>query len=238
MRRADRLFQLVERLRRRRRAQTGSELAEALGVSLRTVYRDVQDLVASGVPIRGEAGVGYALDASFDLPPIMFDEEEIEALMLGARMVEAAADPALARAAQGVVAKVRAVLPKRLEDQIESSPLYAPRFHLNARGRAGLEELRGAIRDRRKVALEYQDREGASTVREVEPLGLYYWGTHGWSLGAWCALRSGFRNFRLDRIHAMKVLDAPCSTDPARSLAALLRHDEEETEGAAPRRDR
>ncbi len=226
MRRADRLFQIVERLRRRRRAQTGHDLAEALGVSLRTIYRDVQDLVASGVPIRGEAGVGYALDAGFDLPPLMFDEEEIEALMLGARMVEASGDPSLVRAAQSVVAKVRAVLPKRLESRIEASPLYAPRFHLNARGRAGLEELRAAIRTRHKVALGYQDREGSPSTRHVEPLGLFYWG-HGWSLAAWCELRGGFRNFRLDRIVELKVLDEPCTPDPSRGLEAFFQHHRE-----------
>src|ERR1700757_3377351 len=117
MRRADRLFRIVQRLRRRG-VTTASELAEALGVSDRTIYRDVQDLVLSGVPVQGEAGVGYALPRSFDLPPLMFDEDEIEALVLGARIVESWADASLARAARNVLSKVEVVLPARLRDRI------------------------------------------------------------------------------------------------------------------------
>src|SRR5215468_9947586 len=149
MRRADRLFQIIQRLRRRGRV-TAAALAEELEVSARTVYRDVRDLVSSGVPIQGEAGVGYALPRGFDLPPLMFTEEEIEALVLGARIVETRADPALARAARDVLAKVEAVLPPRLRDRIAEAALFAPGYRVRAAD-AGLTSLRTAIRERRKV---------------------------------------------------------------------------------------
>ena len=225
MRRADRLFRLVERLRRRGRV-TAAALAEELEVSARTVYRDVQDLVASGVPIQGEAGVGYALARGFDLPPLMFTEEEIEALVLGARIVETRADPALARAARDVLKKVEAVLPARLKDRIEEAALFAPGFRTAPAGE-DLTRLRGAIRRQRKVAFAYQDKSGKPTRRTVQPLGVFYWGDT-WSLGGWCELRAGFRNFRTDRISELAVLDESFQSQPGRTLRDFFRHYEEE----------
>lgn len=225
MRRADRLFRLVERLRRRGRV-TAAALAEELEVSARTVYRDVQDLVASGVPIQGEAGVGYALARGFDLPPLMFTEEEIEALVLGARIVETRADPALARAARDVLKKVEAVLPARLKDRIEEAALFAPGFRRAPAGE-DLTRLRGAIRGHHKVAFAYQDKSGKPTRRTVQPLGVFYWGDT-WSLGGWCELRAGFRNFRTDRISELAVLDESFQSQPGRTLRDFFRHYEEE----------
>ena len=137
MRRADRLFRIVQRLRRRG-ATTARQLAEALEVSERTVYRDIRDLLVSGVPILGEAGVGYALDRSYELPPLMFDEEEIEALVLGARVVSAWADKKLARAAEEALKKIETVLPPRLKSKLADSALMAPDFHVSERFRSGL----------------------------------------------------------------------------------------------------
>ncbi len=225
MRRADRLFRLVERLRRRGPV-TAAALAEELEVSARTVYRDVQDLVASGVPILGEAGVGYALARGFDLPPLMFTEEEIEALVLGARIVETRADPALARAARDVLKKVEAVLPARLKARVEEAALFAPGFRAVPAGE-GLTRLRGAIRRRRKVSFAYQDQSGAPTRRTVQPLGVFYWGAT-WSLGAWCELRAGFRNFRTDRITELAVLEETFQPQPGRTLRDFFRHYEDE----------
>jgi predicted DNA-binding transcriptional regulator YafY len=227
VRRADRLFQIVQRLRRRG-AVTAAALAEEMEVSERTIYRDVQDLVASGVPILGEAGVGYVLQKGFDLPPLMFGEEEIEALVLGARIVESWGDPALARAAQGVLAKVEAVLPARLRNQIPDATLFAPGFHIRAAASAGLAILRGAVRDRRKVSFVYRDRGLATTARTVRPLGLFYWGVT-WSLGAWCELRDGFRNFRLDRMNEVVTLADTFVPKPGQTLADLFRHYEQES---------
>lgn len=225
MRRADRLFRIVQKLRRRR-STTAQQLAEALEVSERTIYRDVQDLVASGVPIQGEAGVGYRLDKSFDLPPLMFDEEELEALVLGARVVGAWGDPSLARAAESLLSKVQSVLPKRLEDRLASTTLFAPDFHLPKDRLAGLDTLRGAIKRNRKVTFAYEDRQKTGSSRIVHPLGLFYWGV-SWSLGAWCELRQGFRNFRLDRISELRVLDEEFEPVPERSLEALFKAYEE-----------
>src|SRR5882724_11388207 len=187
MRRADRLFRILQRLRRRG-ATTARQLAEALEVSERTVYRDVRDLLSSGVPIQGEAGVGYALDRSFDLPPLMFDEEEIEALVLGARIVRAWAYKKLARAAEEALQKIENVLPPPLKSRLADSALLAPDFHFSNRFRSGLEDLRRAIREQRKARFRYVDKAQVGSERTVHPLGLAYWG-QSWTLTAWCEMR-------------------------------------------------
>jgi predicted DNA-binding transcriptional regulator YafY len=222
------LFRIVQRLRRRG-SITAAALAAELEVSARTVYRDVQDLVASGVPIQGEAGVGYALQKGFDLPPLMFNEEEIEALVLGARIVESRADPALARAARDVLNKVEAVLPARLRERLGDAALFAPGFRAPAAGET-MTHLRGAIRARRKVAFAYQNQAGGATRRTVQPLGIFYWGAT-WSLGAWCELRAGFRNFRTDRIADLTVLDESFRPEPGRTLSDFFRHVQDERRG-------
>jgi predicted DNA-binding transcriptional regulator YafY len=189
MRRADRLFRIVQGLRRRG-ATTARQLAEALEVSERTIYRDIRDLLLSGVPIQGEAG--YALDRSYELPPLMFDEEEIEALVLGARIVRSWADKKLARAAEEALQKIEAVLPPRLKSKLAESALMAPGFHVRAQVRSGLEDLRRAIREQRKARFQYVDKAQAGSERTVHPLGLAYWG-QTWTLtpGARCAMTSG-----------------------------------------------
>lgn len=230
MRRADRLFQLIQRLRRRRASPvTAALLAEQLGVTKRTVYRDVRDLMASGVPIRGEAGVGYVLARGFDLPPLMFDENEIEALVLGARVVRGFADADLAAAAEDLLAKVEAMLPAHLRRRISESALHALNFRESAAERATLGALRGAIRDRRKVSFAYQDRQRAATRRTVRPLGLFYLGPV-WQLGAWCELRDGFRNFRLDRLSELSATAETFAVEPGRTLADLFDHYRREAE--------
>jgi predicted DNA-binding transcriptional regulator YafY len=218
VRRADRLFRLVQRLRRRGgEVTTAAQLAESLEVSERTVYRDVRDLILSGVPIRGEAGVGYALGKEFDLPPLMFDEDEIEALVLGSRIVSSWADAALAGAAQSVLSKVEAVLPERLRGRIAATATFALNFRGRRQGTGQLSLLRTAIRTRRKVALGYRDGKQAESRRHVRPLGLFYW-SNAWSLGAWCELRQDFRNFRLDRIAAIELTEEAFAPEPGRTL--------------------
>jgi predicted DNA-binding transcriptional regulator YafY len=219
MRRADRLFRIVQLLRRRK-LTTAARLAEELEVSERTVYRDVADLIASGVPIRGEAGVGYALDRSFDLPPLMFDADELEALVLGARVVESWASPALARAARQVLAKIETVLPERLRAQLEA-PLLAPDFHVPSASLRELDTLRMAIRERRKVHLDYVDRSQATTARTVRPLGLVFWGQY-WTLAAWCELRGDFRGFRLDRMQKLALTHERFTDEAGRALPDFL----------------
>ena len=220
MRRADRLFQVIQRLRRRT-VTTAAQLAEALEVSERTIYRDVRDLTLSGVPVLGEAGVGY-------LPPLMFTEEEIEALVLGARIVQSWADPSLASAAEDVLTKVEAVLPERLKKRIPDAALFAPGFHVRPEIAALLTELRTAVRSRRKARFDYRDRAGAGSGRTVQPLGLFYWGS-AWSLGAWCQMREDFRNFRVDRIAKLEILNETFQILPGRTLKDFFRHYEAES---------
>src|SRR5689334_18326734 len=226
MRRADRLFRIVQRLRRRG-ATTARDLAQALEVSERTVYRDVRDLLLSGVPIQGEAGVGYALDRSYELPPLMFDDEEIEALVLGARIVRAWADEKLARSAEEALQKIETVLPTRPKSRLAESALVGPDIHGDTRLRTGLQAPRRGIRDQRKAKPRYVDRAQAGSERTVHPLGLAYWGQI-WTLTAWCELRQGFRNFRLDRIEDLTVTDEPFEKVPGRTLADFLAQMDEE----------
>jgi len=216
MRRADRLFQLVQLLRRRR-VTTAAWLAEQLGVSDRTIYRDVQDLICAGVPIEGEAGVGYALPTNFDLPPLMFNRDEITALALGARMVRSWADDHLAKAASGALAKVQAVVPPALKRRIDAEALYAPGEHVSAEMRHFLAPMRVALEAQKVIWLAYVRADGTASERRVLPLGLFFWG-NCWSLIAWCELRQGFRNFRVDRIDKLDVLDERFELTPGRTL--------------------
>ncbi len=222
MRRADRLFRIVQLLRRRK-LTTAKQLADELEVSERTVYRDVADLVGSGVPIRGEAGVGYALERGFDLPPLMFTEDELEALVLGVRVVESWGDAALAQAARAVVQKVEAVVPERLQDRIGKAPLFAPGFHVPAERTRELSTLRRAIRERKKARMSYVDRVQAATERMVRPLGLFFWGST-WTVAAWCELRQGFRGFRLDRMQKLELTTQTFEDEAGRTLADFFDH--------------
>lgn len=205
MRRADRLFQLVQLLRRRRFV-TAAQLAEQLEVSQRTVYRDIQDLAVSGVPVLGEAGVGYRLEKSFELPPLMFSLEEIDALVLGARMVERWADADLRSAARAILDKVHAVLPEERRERIQNSPLLSPQMRIGPEMIRHLRDLRNAASQQQKVRIGYRDPQGKETARVIRPLCLAFWGP-AWTAGAYCELRQDFRNFRLDRIVDIEVLD-------------------------------
>jgi predicted DNA-binding transcriptional regulator YafY len=227
MRRADRLFQIVQLLRTRRLV-TAAQISRELEVSARTVYRDVADLMASGVPIDGEAGVGYALARGFDLPPLMFDEEEIGALVLGARMVQAFGDEALARRARSVLSKVESVVPERLRKSFARPEWHVGRG-LRKEVRAHVENLRRGIDERRKLRFSYTDEKGHETERTVRPLCLAFWGPQ-WTAGAWCELRADFRNFRPDRMRAVELLDERFTAEPGKDLAAYLRVLEAELE--------
>ncbi len=220
MRRADRLFEIIQILRRRKIVRA-SDLAEALEVSERTVYRDIKDLAANGVPIDGEAGVGYILRSGYDLPPLMFNEQEIEALVLGARIVETWTDPALAEAANNVVAKVEAVIPERLRQHLRSSTLLAPANHKAPPISIDLAEVRHALRHFKKLHLNYQDAAGLATERDVRPLALSFFGPV-WLLAAWCELREDFRSFRLDRIETLERLDAGFKPERGKTLQDYL----------------
>jgi predicted DNA-binding transcriptional regulator YafY len=198
MRRADRLFQIVQHLRNRR-LTTAAELAVYLEVSTRTVYRDVQDLIESGVPIEGEAGVGYRLSKGFELKPMTFSVEELEALVLGARLVEAWADPELGVSVRGAMSKIEATLPEPLQTAMLRTALFGPPGRMNGDGRSQLSRVRRAITSDRWLHLNYVDAKGDETERTIVPLGLYFWGP-SWLLAAYCWLRDDYRSFRVDRI--------------------------------------
>jgi predicted DNA-binding transcriptional regulator YafY len=231
MRRADRLFQIIQ-IMRRRRIVTARLLAEELEVSERTVYRDISDLVSSGVPIEGEAGVGYLLRPGFDLPPLMFTAAEVEALILGMRVVGSWGDAGLAKAATAALERVEAALPEKLRSRFDDTHLYAPGFHVRPEVLERLGELRAAVDGRRKAALCYRDTEGVETQRTVRPLGLFFWG-YGWSLVAWCELRDGFRQFRLDRVVNLQVLNDTFEEEPGKRLDDFYAEIERESEGRA-----
>jgi predicted DNA-binding transcriptional regulator YafY len=220
VRRADRLFLIIHQLRGRR-ATTARRLAAALGVSLRTIYRDVADLQLSGVPIEGEAGVGYILRKGSDVPPLMFSREELEALVVGARFTEAFAGRRLGEAARHALVKIEAVLPEELRTRSERSRILAPPVASRRELRDRLDHLHEAIDGRRVVRLDYATPAGAASRRDVEPLCLAFWG-QAWTLGGWCRLREGFRNFRLDRMAGVELLDEVAADDPARGLRAFL----------------
>src|ERR1700730_9190138 len=194
MRRADRLFDIIRVLRAAAGPVTAAALAEELEVPTRTIYRDIATMQARRTPIEGEAGVGYVLRRGFDLPPLMFTEPEIEAMVLGARGVTSWADAGLAKAASEAVARVEGVLPDRLRERLTGTPLYAPGFHVPPSVLADLATMRAAIEAHRKAHFAYTSGIGGETERSVRPLGLFFWGSV-WSLTAWCELREDFRSF-------------------------------------------
>lgn len=201
MRRADRLFQIAQYLRGRR-LTTARQLAEWLAVSERTIYRDVRDLSLSGVPVEGEAGIGYRIKSGYDLQPLMFSPDEIDALVIGMRMVQAWGGPQLAASAAASLAKITLALPKEKRDFVEATALFAPAFHIDPLHGERLEAIRQAIGQRRKLRLEYADVDAKPSERTIWPLALYFFGGT-WLIAAWCELRADFRAFRLDRVRAM-----------------------------------
>jgi predicted DNA-binding transcriptional regulator YafY len=221
MRRADRLFNLVQ-LIRGRRLSTAAFLAGRLEVSERTVYRDVADLQHQGVPIEGEAGVGYRLGSGFDLPPLMFTQPEANALVAAIRLAQAWLDPAMAGDAEAAMSKILSVLPASSRAAAESLPIYAPVMDSDVATQGKLQLLREAVQARRKVDVDYLDAASNKSQRVLWPLGCFYWGSV-WTLAAWCEMRNDFRGFRVDRMAEVRVLDASLSHEAGRTLADFLR---------------
>ncbi len=221
MRRADRLFRLIQ-LVRGRRLSTAAWLAERLEVSERTVYRDVAALQAQGVPLDGEAGVGYRLRADFELPPLMFSHEEARALVVAVRIAQSRLDPSMAEAAETAMGKILSVLPASARAAAESVAVFAPPVGPDARTRERLEAVRAAIEAKRKLRIGYVDLKDAASERIVRPLACFYWGAV-WTLAAWCEMRDDYRSFRIDRIRDMHMLEQTYRDEPGRSLADLMR---------------
>jgi predicted DNA-binding transcriptional regulator YafY len=215
VRRADRLFQIIQILRRQRAPITADALAEELETSKRTVYRDVADLMAQRVPIRGEAGTGYVLERGFDLPPLMLTPDEIEAAVLGAQWVARRGDPALRRAAQDLIAKIAATVPERLRpfvlDPASGTP---PVWGDQPPDTLDMAEVRAAIRAGTKIALRYRDERERESERVVWPVIVGYLDTTR-HLVAWCELRQDFRSFRADRVVGATFLKESCGEKPS-----------------------
>jgi predicted DNA-binding transcriptional regulator YafY len=212
VRRADRLFQIVQQLRGGRLV-TARMLGERLEVSDRTIYRDIADLQSSGVPIDGEAGVGYLLREGFDLPPLMFTRDEIVALVAGARMVRAFGGAEMARAAEEALVKISAVLPDAERARVDRTEIHMPNWVMTDADRAALDRLERSIETRNVLSFRYNDEAGRGTERDVRPLGLWFWGKV-WTLVAWCEMRDDFRAFRIDRI--VEIRDAGRTFRPER----------------------
>ena len=222
MQRAERLFQLLTLLRNRRTVMTAKQLSEHLQVSERTIYRDVQSLTLSGVPVEGEAGVGYRLSHRYQLPPLMFDRDEVEALLLGARMVSSWGDTEMAQHAKQAMQKILAVLPDNLRYSDESLPLLVPHMaDVQKFYTAHSQKIREAIRLRQRSIIEYTRADEQESSRAIEPLGLIFWGKV-WTLVAWCHLRNDYRTFRLDRIKTLSVTAEIFDTNDNKSLKHFL----------------
>ena len=232
MRRADRLFEIIQHLRGGRRT-TARALADALEVSPRTIYRDIADLMATGVPISGEAGYGYVMEAGHDIPPLMFTRDEIVALVTGARIARAWGGATMARAAEEALIKIAEVLPPDARAQAEAVEVHSMSPGLTQDVRERIDWIEAGICDRAVLRLSYADAAGNPTERQVRPLGLWFWGKV-WTLIAWCELREDFRMFRLDRIVAMDRTGARFKPDQGRSLRAFYARMEAEGKGQMP----
>lgn len=206
MRRADRLFQIIQVLRRTRKPLTAEAIARELETSKRTIYRDVATLIGQRVPIRGEAGTGYVLEKGFDMPPLMLTPDEIEAAVLGAQWVAGRADPALAKAAQDLIAKIVDTIPERLQPlALEPASRTPPKWDA-VPDSIDMTQLRAHIYASRKVLLHYRDEQGRASKRTVWPIAVGYLETVR-HLAGWCELRKDFRSFRIDRIAQAVFLD-------------------------------
>lgn len=204
MRRTERLFQIIQILRAKQKPVTGRELADELGISLRSLYRDMAELIAQRVPVTGEAGIGYVLDDGYDMPPLMLTSDELEAAVLGAAWVAKRGDPALARGARDLIAKIAQSIPRPLRPVLLDANLKPISMRPIAQESFDVADVRRAVRDRFKIAIMYRDSDGRTTSRTVWPIFIAYM-EEVRIIVAWCELRQDFRHFRTDRIYFVDV---------------------------------
>lgn len=217
MSRTELLFQMTQIIRSRDHT-TAKYLSDRLNISIRTVYRYINDLSLAGVPVISQAGKGYWIDDSFNMPPIQLSEEELMALSLGSRLVKAIADPFLADASQQLLDKVEAVIPKSHQHLLYQSQLHAPKQIVEQSILDKVGRMRKAVEAKLKVRLNYFDQQGTASQRTIRPLALAFWG-QVWTVASWCEHRQDFRAFRIDRIESMNVLKENYSDEPGKSLA-------------------
>src|ERR1700722_13712944 len=207
LRRADRLFDILRILRAAPQPVTAAAIASELEVTPRTVYRDIAPLQARRVPIEGAAGIGYVMRRGFDLPPLMFTEDEANAIAVGVRLLARTGDPSLQKAAESVLSKVTLVVPDLLRDYFNAAPVYVSKSGAPVPARRDLPEtIRHAVRDGRKMRIAYEDLEGRRTQRVIQPFAVAYY-VEATLICAWCELRGGIRHFRSDRVTCAEVLD-------------------------------
>jgi len=219
MRKADRLFEIIETMRASDSAVTAAQLASELNVTERTIYRDVRGLQGQGVPIEGEAGIGYMLRPGFHLPPLMFTMDELEAVVLGARLAGQRGDEGLEKAAERVVSKVKAALPANMQDRMDRVALYAPPTYDVGHGIVILSEIRECIRSEFKIRIDYESLSGQDSQRIIWPVAVAFF-SGSTLLSAWCELRNDFRHFRTDRILDYEILDEKFNGGAGRLLRA------------------
>ena len=222
MRRADRLFKITQLLSSEK-VVTAQQLAATLEVSERTIYRDIQDLMLADVPILSEAGIGYQLMKGYRMPPLMFTSEELSALLLGARFIQASGDKGLGDAATAAIEKIGKVIPDRLQTELQRQQLFAMDFRITDQERTHMQHVRESIQKKRCVLIDYADQHQQQTDRCIRPLGLFFWG-QVWTAVAWCELRNDFRQFRIDRIRSLTITDRKFEDEEEKSLKFYLNH--------------
>lgn len=221
MRRADRLIKIVHYLRRMRQAVTARQIADHFEICQRTVYRDIQDLVNSGVPIYGEAGVGYIIDKQYHLPPVMFDFDELEAISLGIKMVQTWTDERFSQVAESALEKIQAVLPESRLNDMRQLTTHSEASNSKMPCEVSFSDVRRCIRLRRKIGFHYTDLSEKTSSRTIRPLSLVFFGPV-WLVIGWCELREDFRNFRLDRMAELVVPGATFNDEKGKNLKAYL----------------
>ncbi|HWA46456.1 MAG TPA: YafY family protein [Hypericibacter adhaerens] len=217
MRRADRLFDIIQTLRGAKGPLTATALAQRLEVTPRTIYRDIATLQARQVPIEGAAGIGYLLRRGYDLPPLMFTAEETEAILVGALLTRRTGDPGLRSAADSVLSKIAAILPAALQGQLSSPTFFVSEHGANDPAIADMALIRSAIRQHKKLLIDYVDREGGITARRIWPIAVAYF-VEATLVCAWCELRNDYRHFRADRIQSLTLTDESFSTEGGKLL--------------------
>ena len=224
MRRADRLMKIVHFLRKRRRAVTAQRIGEEFGICTRTVYRDIQDLMNSGTPIMGEAGVGYMIDKAYFLPPVTFDSEELEAISLGISMVRQWTDQHFASKADQAFEKIQAILPAQLQGEVDQITTVSIPNQPVLPWVVSFSDIREAVRKRRKIHITYADGENNITERTVRPIALLFF-SPVWMLASWCEQRKDFRHFRLDRMKTIDIDSLSFKDEADKDLKAYRLHE-------------
>ncbi len=233
MRRTSRLFEIIQLLRAARTPLTAARIADKLEVTKRTVYRDVASLQAMSVPIRGEAGIGYVMRAGYDLPPLMLSVEEVEALVVGLSLLNRTGDKGLKTAAETIRAKIAAVLPESSLRPLDDISLYAPAWGTSEPAGLDLALVRRAIREERKLAIQYRDEAGQRSERVIRPLAIVYF-VEVVTIAAWCELRNAFRHFRADRIASCAMSDEAFQGEGAGLRARWMMERQSRRERHAP----